>query len=61
MVCRHRPGDPDCSSSRGYVPPYVAPSNTPDPKDFNITDAVEVNGHLLLKVKYPLCLGLSLK
>lgn len=52
MTCRHSPGDPACGSWRMNNP---APVESPDPKDFHVLDAEEVDGHLILKVRYPSC------
>lgn len=54
MTCRHQPGDPNCSSSRGYTPPYEPPAK-PDKANYFITDSARVGTHLVLKVKYPNC------
>lgn len=54
MVCRHRPGDSNCSNSPNYIPPYEPPK-TPDAEKYEIIDAVQVGNHLCLKIKYPNC------
>lgn len=51
MVCLHRNGDPNCGSSRSYVPE----PKTPDAEKYTIEDATRVGSHLVLKVKYPNC------
>lgn len=57
MTCRHNKDDPNCSSNKHYSGSRqsYAINASPDPKDFNIIDALEQNGHLILKVKYPSC------
>lgn len=72
MTCRHKPGDPDCSS-HPYHPNN--PSNLhardvekklaaaekqlkdmeTDKSRFEVVDVAEINGHLVLKVRYPSC------
>jgi hypothetical protein len=53
MVCRHRPGDPDCSSNR---PAYRDPSPvTPDADNYTIEEVERVGSHLVMKVLYPNC------
>lgn len=60
MTCRHQKGDPNCSSSPGYVDPYRSTYSptppTPDAKNYIIT-RVEAIGDdvLVLQVKYPNC------
>lgn len=63
MTCRHAAGDPNCSSHPYNVQlredeQYEArvaelKARTPDPDNFEIEEVEEVNGHLVLKVKYP--------
>jgi hypothetical protein len=79
MTCRHRPGDPECSSSpqgsarraseaatsarqevEGKFAKEIAflksqIAATPDSRQYEILEAEEVGGNLVLKVKYPNC------
>lgn len=55
MTCRHSPGDPSCSSSRGYVSPYDETSNKPDSEKYAIEDVEQIGAHLVLKIRYPNC------
>jgi hypothetical protein len=59
MTCRHKPGDPDCSShpSNPYNPSNIAAElpKTPDSKNYEIEDAQQVGQNLVLKVRYPNC------
>lgn len=61
MVCRHSPGDPNCSSSKNYRgddydrPNYSLYGSTPDASKYHIEDVARVGSHLVLKVKYPNC------
>ena len=61
MTCRHKPGDPDCSShpSNPYNSANVAPApklpRTPDSKNYVIEDVREVGSNLILRVRYPNC------
>jgi hypothetical protein len=52
MVCRHRPGDPDCGSWRSYT---TYTPTTPDAERYEIVDAVQCGNRMVLKVKYPNC------
>lgn len=53
MTCRHRAGDPDCSStSSSYSRAW---SDTPDSSNYKVLDAVQEGYHLIMKVKYPNC------
>jgi hypothetical protein len=57
MTCRHRAGDPSCSSHpdnvrRAYVESLPA---TPDAERYTIEDVHRVGPHLVLKVRYPNC------
>ncbi len=58
-ICRHMPGDPNCSKSQGYrydpatTPPAVPA--TPDASNFEVVDVREVGAHMVMKVKYPNC------
>jgi hypothetical protein len=62
MTCRHGPGDTDCSShpmnayrreSEAHAQREAElKARTPDPDHFEIQEVEEVNGHLVLKVKY---------
>jgi hypothetical protein len=67
MICRHSPGDPNCSSNQG---PYAASrelaareqslrDRTPSPENYEVIDAVEIGRHLVMKVKYPSCKNCS--
>lgn len=56
MTCRHRPGDPSCSSSPDYVPPYrPGPSPSPDPSSYTVEQVERVGAHLVMRVRYPGC------
>lgn len=53
MVCRHSPGDPNCSSQN---PKYgQATQSSVDSSKYEIIDVHRVGKHLVLKVKYPSC------
>lgn len=53
MTCRHRPGDPDCSSNR---PSHADPTPaTPDAASFEVVIGQQVGAHLVLMVRYPNC------
>lgn len=58
-ICRHGPGDPNCSSNRRTEYVYVdKPSKepkTPDSKKFKLIDIKEINGNLVVKLLYPNC------
>lgn len=65
MTCRHRDGDPSCSShpdnvarARRVVEEEEAremSSRTPNADKYQIMDAVRVGPHLVLNVQYPNC------
>jgi len=57
MTCRHKPGDPRCSSSKEYWLNAEPPVTTPDKNKFQILEILEFGKNLLLKVKYPNCLN----
>lgn len=61
MVCRHRPGDPSCSSSPNYQPPYEPSlvSVTPDKAKYQIEEVERVGLHLVIKALYPNCKNCS--
>ena len=65
MTCKHGANDPECTSHPNHKE-FVAVKRqmgsrtpieptTPDSKKFLIEEAVETNGHLILKVRYPNC------
>lgn len=54
MTCRHRAGDPDCSSSAAYERRKIA-ERTPDASNYLVVDSSRVEEHLVLKIKYPNC------
>lgn len=57
MVCRHGPGDRDCSKNGGgYRSDYPTPT-TPDASRYEVVEAQHVpeTNRLVLKVKYPNC------
>lgn len=59
MVCRHAPGDPECSSTQDfhrkhYGSTYKMPE-TPDIGKFEILDLYRLTKYMVLKVKYPNC------
>lgn len=53
FICRHEPGDPDCSSNGGGA--YYAGPTTPDKTKYEIIDVARAGTHLTLKVRYPNC------
>lgn len=61
MVCKHKPGDPECSShpdhpdnpSNRYVRQQAA--STPDAEKYEILEVRRIGSHLVLKVSYPNC------
>jgi len=59
MTCKHQDDDPTCSSYQAKIEraqrflAKVCP--TPDSENFEIDDALEVSGHLVLRVMYPNC------
>lgn len=52
MTCRHKPGDPNCSSYGDWRKQNPV---TPDASSFKIVEVEEVKGHLILKVLYTNC------
>lgn len=69
MSCRHRPGDPSCTSGNSPADLYkkgvelvtrwgpkvgMAPP-TPDSEQYRVLDALEVGSALVMKVQYPSC------
>ena len=63
MTCRHKKGDPQCSSygpvgwvaeAKETIAKYE-PSTTPDASNFEIEDVEQVGRHIVLKAKYPNC------
>ena len=55
MVCRHKAGDPECTS-RSY---YQSQDNSPKADQYEIVDIARVNNHVILKVLYPNCANCS--
>jgi len=68
MTCRHRPGDPSCSSSgrwdrdteeitrlKKQIDEQAALLKQPDNTQFEIIDAIPVGTSLVLKVRYENC------
>lgn len=68
MICRHSKNDPSCSSHKDYVDTYTPTVHTrqshgfaatdpssPDSENYVVEEAVAVDQHLVLKVKYPNC------
>lgn len=55
MTCRHKAGDPDCTSRR-YSPPDPP---TPDKANYEIVEFLRVGNHIVTKVKYPNCISCS--
>jgi hypothetical protein len=66
MVCRHEPGDPNCTSGKASLPRQYrssssysstsySPPETPDARNYKILDVVQEGLHLVMKVKYPNC------
>lgn len=70
FICRHSPGDPDCSSNGGgYVreqheaaarendrlKKQVADLTSPKVDEFEMVEVEEVGPHLVVKAKYPNC------
>ncbi len=54
MICRHGPGDPNCSSTNP-TRYYESEPKTPDKKNYEIVDFRRVGEHIVLKVLYPNC------
>lgn len=54
MVCRHSPGDPNCSSTQDAYERYYQ-ERTPDKRNYQILDVKEEGACLVLKVQYPNC------
>lgn len=54
MICRHGPGDRDCSKYGGGSSYTPAPT-TPDASKYDVVDAQQVGPHLVMKVQYPNC------
>lgn len=52
MVCRHQPGDPNCSSTRRA---YASTPVTPDSRNYEIEEVERIGLHLVMKVRYPNC------
>ena len=52
MICRHSPGDPNCSTNRPYTPPMPA---TPDSANYEVLEAQVVGHFMVLQVRYPNC------
>jgi hypothetical protein len=52
MICRHEPGDPNCTRGR---PAYDPPPATPDAAKYEVLDAQQIGRHLVMRVKYPNC------
>lgn len=66
MTCRHKAGDPNCSSTVGsqawqeqqdaYARSRKASEPaTPDSEKYEIVDVVQVGSHLVVKASYPNC------
>jgi len=62
MTCRHGPYDPNCGSYQSNIDELkinyaqqIIGQMTPDAANFEIEDHIQLNGHLVLKVKYPNC------
>jgi hypothetical protein len=70
MVCRHDPGDHNCSSNKHYVapynPPYSPPATppwtrttvaveSPDSEKYEVIDFYRNGLNVALKVRYPNC------
>lgn len=68
MICRHAANDPNCSSHKDYVDTYspsvhtrsslgyaAADPSSPDSENYVVEEAVAVDRHLVLKVRYPNC------
>lgn len=52
MICRHAPGDPNCSKNGGGYQPAPA---TPDASNYTIEEVERVGRHLVMRVKFPNC------
>jgi len=69
MTCRHRPGDPSCSSSpEGQARAAQEAADyrkreledrTPDPDKYEILEVEEIGPILIMKVRYPTCVKCS--
>lgn len=65
MTCKHKSGDPACSSTVGGYAyeearrSYDKTPTTPDSERYEVVDAAQVGPHLVLKVKYPNCRACS--
>lgn len=59
MTCRHRPGDPDCSSHPSNAYRSDPAPTTPDKSNFVVEEIEEVGPHLVMKVRYPNCVRCS--
>ena len=63
MTCRHAPGDPNCSSTRGGYADMERQrereaelrASTPDADNYQIVGIQRIGFNLVLKVKYPSC------
>jgi hypothetical protein len=58
MTCRHSYDDPNCTrgGSRNNYSSYSTPTpTTPDSSNYDVLDAAEESGFLIMKVKYPNC------
>jgi hypothetical protein len=64
MTCRHRKGDPSCSSHPDNVRAHyreeqaraaAALPATPDSEKYSIEDVARFGPHLVLRVRYPNC------
>lgn len=57
MTCRHKPGDPNCSSHPDHklYEQYGWSGLTPDVKNYMIEEVAQVGPNMVLKVKYPNC------
>lgn len=65
MTCRHKAGDPACSSTipgspaaRAFLEPLVARAGfaiTPEPDHYQIEEVERIGPHLAMKVRYPNC------
>lgn len=70
MVCRHKPGDPTCTTQNPSLIQLdhkkqevkklekkleQLTGNTPDAKNYEILEVAQVGSHLVVKVKYPTC------
>jgi len=65
MTCRHRSGDPDCSSHPSYLREQerikfaeigeALAKRTPNPDDYEVVEVQNLCGNIVMKVQYSSC------